>query len=122
MACGVDPCPAGGVDPLAALRLAVRECEHGVLVRSGGCPLALLPRTSGTPACTTSQPGAGPFVLVQPCDAARRASGEVVVAGPLHESADVIDLCHWLTDGLLTGTPLPGHLRPAFVISTDRRS
>jgi len=118
--CGADGCSVGGVDPLEALRHAVRRCDHGVLVKSD-CPLALLPRPSGTLACHPHESGAGPFVLVQQCDAARRAVGEAALAGPLHEAADVRDLCRWLTDGLPAGDGLPNHLRPTLVAGKDHR-
>ena len=120
MVCGIDTC-LRGVNPLPALKSAVRQCEHGVLVRSG-CPLALMPRQGGMPDChPPHEHGPGPFVLVQRCDATRRAVGEAVLAGPLHEAADVADLCRWLTDGLFTDAPLPDHLRPVVVADGRHR-
>ena len=99
--CGRPVCggAAVGVDDgevVTALRGAVRSTPHGVLVAVD----CLTVDGSG---------GAGRFVLVQPCDADRRATGPPVVAGPLHERADVDDLCRWLRAG--AASPCPSHLR-----------
>lgn len=101
--CGSPGCPpaTGGTDYFDDLRAVVRRCPHGVLVRAG-C-------LSGG-RCRPSHGGAGAFVIVQPCDAGRQPRGQALVAGPLHEPADVDDLCGWLCDGLGVGAPLPTHL------------
>lgn len=115
--CGAQDCPSRstGPDIAARLREAVQRCPHGLLVR-GECVLGLLGR-SGWPFGGRCQHhgGAGAFVIVQPCDANRRAVGAAAVAGPLHEDSDVDDLCRWLVEDLPVRAPLPDHLRPAIV-------
>lgn len=98
--CGAPDCPSatgGGPAVTDDLRAAIRKSPHGVLVRSGCL------RPFG---CT----GAGALVVVQPCDEDRTARGPAVVAGPLHERADVAELCDWLVNGISDGRPLPSHL------------
>jgi hypothetical protein len=115
--CGAQDCPSRGTGPdiAARLREAVQRCPHGLLVR-GECVLRLLGR-SGWPFSGRCQHhgGAGAFVIVQPCDAGRRATGPAAVAGPLHEDSDVDDLCRWLVEDVPSSAPLPGHLRPTVV-------
>ena len=84
----------------AALRLAVRESRHGVLV-SAGCLLG--PSICGARATA-------PMVLVQACDAERRAVAPAMRVGPLRTVADVDALAAWLRAGDLDLGLLPAHL------------
>lgn len=102
--CGRSGCASvgGGLDDaevVETLRATVRQCEHGVLV-------AVDCLTAG--ACAGVGAGPGRLVLVQPCDTDRKPVGRGIVAGPLHEQADVDELCGWLRRGLRT--PFPSHL------------
>ncbi|MGC7101305.1 hypothetical protein ACPZ19_42080 [Amycolatopsis lurida] len=103
---------SGGHDVLRALGAFVRSTRHGILVRAG-CLFQALDDEDAP--CCRGRGGAGAFVLVQRCDAARRPLGSAVVAGPLHEAADTAALCDWLASGFDAGEPLPSHLRPVTV-------
>lgn len=111
--CGEAHCPHTAGAPAgcdADLRAAIRDTAHGVLVRSsclaGECVAAS--RSAASAGSSGSSGASGPQVLVQRCDAARRARGPALVLGPLHEPADVADLCDWLRAG--TPEPVPSHL------------
>lgn len=116
--CGDPQCPAGasGQDTSTvgpALAATVRRCPHGVLVRAGCLHAG---------GCGDREAGAGALVVVQPCDTGRRPRGPAVLAGPLHEHADVEELCVWLSAGLPAGEPLPVHLRPTHVVTGADRT
>jgi hypothetical protein len=123
--CGERDCPpaTGAPDIRTSLRQAVRACPHGVLV-SGECLVGMVARGgAGCPLggpCHPDRPGAGALVIVQPCDENRHAHGPAVVAGPLHETADVADLCLWLVEDAAAGRPLPEHLKPTVVAVPER--
>jgi hypothetical protein len=102
VACGVPECPHAAAAPDGCddeLRAAVRETPHGMLVRTG-CP------RGGT--CTAGEASPGPQLIAQPCDAERQPAGPALVLGPLHEAADVAELCAWLRSGATL--PAPTHL------------
>ncbi|MCD2197015.1 hypothetical protein LQ327_26950 [Actinomycetospora endophytica] len=102
VACGEDACPHAAVAPDGCddeLRAAIRETPHGMLVRTG-CP------RGGT--CTAGEASAGPQLIAQPCDTARQPTGPALIVGPLHERADVAELCAWLRSG--APLPAPTHL------------
>lgn len=107
--CRGPRCPgaAGGVEPAAvgeSLRRTVRRCPHGVLVATECL----------TGACRHGDAaGAGGFVVVQPCDEARTPVGTAAVTGPMHEEADVADLCAWLREGARGRPPMHLHVGPA---------
>lgn len=121
--CGRTDCPThthrSGDEVAAALRATVRACPHGVLVATG-CLAVSLRGDSPEPADDCAQCRAralgsgrevGPLVMVQPCRAQDRTPrGPLVIAGPLHEPADVLELCHWLSHGLPREAPLPRYL------------
>jgi hypothetical protein len=114
LACGVGGCPHAAAAPDGCddeLRAAIRATPHGMLVRTG---------CLGGDACGPDDASAGPVLIVQPCDQARNPRGQALVVGPLHEPADVDDLCAWLRSG--AELPAPAHLvagvvSPAGVIS-----
>lgn len=112
--CGLPACPqgAGGSDCADDLRAAIRSCPHGLLVRTG-CALPIARRLAGSteplPSCSGCS-GAGTLVVVQPCDENRWPTGPAVVAGPLHEQQDTVELRDWLVNGVRRGAPLPTHL------------
>lgn len=102
VACGMHGCPHAGAAPEGcddALRAAIRATPHGMLVRTG-CPRGGV--------CTAGEPSAGPALVVQRCDAQRHPTGPALVVGPLHEPADVQELCAWLRSG--APDPAPAHL------------
>ncbi len=109
--CGEPECPASDDRPwfIEDLRKTVRQCRHGALVRSR-CLLA---------GSCASHRGVGALVVIQPCDHHRNPQGQAVVAGPLHESADVADLCDWLSTGITNRVPIPAHLRASVLAVTD---
>ena len=111
VACRSEGCGHG--DPatvaeglFAALRTAVRDSRHGVLV-SAGCLL-------GQSVCGAR--ATAPVVLVQPCDTERRPVGLGVRIGPLRTVADAEALVAWLRSGDLDPALLPAH-----VLSLHRR-
>ena len=99
-ACGSGDPATVAAGLFAALRAAVRESRHGVLVRAG-CQLG--PSICGSRATA-------PMVLVQACDAERRPVASAVRVGPLRTAADVDALTAWLRAGDLDPGLLPAHL------------
>ncbi|MGW1171747.1 hypothetical protein [Streptomyces sp. NPDC002550] len=85
-----------------ALRRAVRECPHGVMV-STGCLARVLH-------CRRRR---GLHAAVQPCGADRRPSGVAVRLGPLVTEADAEVVGAWLRAGMPDDGTLPDRLRAA---------
>jgi len=90
-----------------ALSEATRHSEHGILVVTGCLFGQLLCRTCGP----SAPAAAGRVAVVQPCHASRRPSGPAVLVGPIRDTADATELCHWLRAGALTSDRLPDRLR-----------
>jgi hypothetical protein len=79
-----------------ALRRAVRDCPHGVMVATGCLDRFLHCR-----------PGRGAYAAVQACAADRRPTGAVVRLGPLVTEADAAAVGAWLRDGMPDDGTLP---------------
>lgn len=98
--CGARACPHTAAGPAgwdAELRATVRATPHAILV---AVTCVLGGHCTGTAA-------AGPHVVVQPCDVERRPCGPAALLGPVHEPADVGELCAWVGDA---AAPAPSHL------------
>jgi hypothetical protein len=90
-----------------ALSEATRHSEHGILVVTGCLLGQLLCRTCGP----SAPAAAGRVAVVQPCHASRQPSGPAVLVGPIRDTDDATELCHWLRGGTLTSDRLPERLR-----------
>jgi hypothetical protein len=105
VACRSEGCADGDAatvadDLFSALRTAVRDSRHGVLV-SAGCLL-------GQSICGAR--ATAPVVLVQRCNTERRPVGAGVRIGPLRTAADVEAVVAWLRSGALDPRRLPAHV------------
>ncbi|MER6129460.1 hypothetical protein ABT173_44280 [Streptomyces sp. NPDC001795] len=99
--CGSCRAPARG-RVMDALRRAVRECPHGVMVSTGCLARVLHCRRR-----------CGLHATVQPCGADRRPSGVAVGLGPLVTEADAEVVGAWLRAGMPDDGTLPDRLRAA---------
>lgn len=102
--CLSGPCADSGQRLLQRLRAAIRRCPQGVLI-STGCLLR-------APRCRTA-PGhdSGAYLLIQPCDLARRPRGVAIIIGPVLTNADADAVAEWLADGSLDAARLEPRLR-----------
>lgn len=101
LVCAQESCVRSTSDVLSALCALVRGSRHGVLVRAG-CNLGA--------SCCGSAFG-GTYVVVQPCDEARRPTQAAVQVGPLCGRDDVADLAGWIHTGRFDAAALPIRLR-----------
>jgi hypothetical protein len=88
---------------LAALKAAVRGCQHGVLIVTE----CLLGRFT----CASNRDRRGVVVMLQPCTIDRRPQGLAHWIGPINDRQDMSTISSWISRGGWDDGALPEHLR-----------